>query len=158
MLIFTFCLREKSTSLPNSSLSMFGFYVLGHDGDVHFVAIGFVLKNDTKVKCIVPISEGDSHPKEASFWIFQSDCISSGAIDGLDYGLFVIGWHFGLPEDLSLFVDEGYFDDSVLLGHFDAALPDHVFPVVEVVAFGRGQRRDLEDGDPFGLVAEDQLG
>lgn len=53
-----------------------------------------------------------------------------------------------------MFVDELYFDDSVFFCDFDSSFPDHVFPIVEVIAFGGGDGWHFEDGDSFGFVAE----
>lgn len=116
------------------------------------------MKDNSEVEGVVPVSKGDAHPEIASSRILESDCVASAAVHSLDDGLFIVGGHFGLSEQLALLIDEGYFDDSIFLCDFDASLPDHFLPVVEVVALGGGEGRDLEDGDAFGFVAEDQLG
>ena len=125
---------------------------------VHFVAIRLILKNNTKIKGVVSIPEGHSDPKVSTLRIFQSDRIPSRTVDGLHYGFLIIGGNLSLAEQFPVLVDKGYLDNPILLGDFDAALPNHLLPIIQVVSLGGGQRRDPEDGHSLALVAEDQLG
>jgi hypothetical protein len=124
---------------------------------VHLIAIGLVLEGHSEVEGVVSVPEGHADPEEPSSRIFQSDSVPSATVTGLDDGFLVVFGDFAFAEDLAVFVDEDDLDDSVFLGDLDASLPDHVLPVVEVVALGGGQGRQFEDGDSFGLVAEQQL-
>ena len=116
------------------------------------------MEHHSEIKGIVPVPEGHSYPQEPSFRVFQSDGIASAAVVGLDDGFFVVGGDFGLSEDIAFLIDEGNLDHSILLCDFDPSLPDHVLPVVEIVAFGGGQGRDFEDSHSLVLVAEHQFG
>ena len=62
-----------------------------------------------------------------------------------------------MGENLAIFFDEADGDLFIFFGDFDAALPDHFLPVVEVVLFGGGERGYFEDGDSFGFVAVDEF-
>lgn len=121
------------------------------------VTTGLILENHSKVKSIVSISEGDSHPQIPTPRILQSHCIASAAVHSLHDGLLVVGWYFGLSEDLSVFVDERDLDNSIFFCDFDSSFPYHFFPVIEIVTLGSGERWDLEDGDSFCFVAEYKL-
>lgn len=121
------------------------------------ITTGLVLENHSKVESIVSVSEGDSNPQIAASRILQSHCITSAAVHSLNNGLFVVRGYFSLSEKLAMFVDESDFDYSIFFCDFNPSFPDHFLPVVEIVAFGSGERRDLENGDPFCFVAEHKL-
>ena len=118
------------------------------------VSIFLILKSYSKIESIVPVSEGYSDPDESSFRVRHSDGIASAAIVCFLDGLPVILRDVGFTKEFLVFIDEGYLDDFILFGHPDSTLPNHLFPVIQVVAFGGGERWDLEDGDSFSLVAE----
>lgn len=125
--------------------------------NLHFIAIGLILKDNTEIKCIISISKGNSNPKKSTLRIFQPYCISPGAIISLNNCFFVVGWNFGLSKDFAIFINECNFDYSIFFCNFNSSLPNHILPIIKVVSLWCGQRRYFEDGNSFCLVAQHQL-
>jgi hypothetical protein len=111
------------------------------------------LEHNSKIKRIIPVPKRDADPQEPTRRFLESNRIPPGTILRLHNGLLIIGRYFSLSKDFIGLVDEGDLDDFVLLGDFDAALPKHLLPVVEVVAFGLGEGGYLKDGYTLFFVA-----
>ncbi len=111
------------------------------------------MKDNSKIESIIPVSKSNSDPQESTSGFFESDGIPSGTVLSFGDSLFVVGRNLSFSEYFVGFVEEGDFDDFIFLSDFDTALPEHLLPVVEVVAFGLGEGGDLEDGDTLFFVA-----
>ena len=111
------------------------------------------MKDNSKIKGIIPVSKSNPNPQESTSRFFESDRIPSGTVLSFGDSLFVVGRNLSFGKYFVGFVEEGDFDDFVFFGDFDATLPEHLLPVVEVVAFGLGEGGDLEDGDALFFVA-----
>jgi hypothetical protein len=96
------------------------------------------LEDNPEVKGIVSISEGNADPEISAFWIFQTDCVASRTIDSFDNGFLVVCWDLRFSKKFAVLIDECNFDDPILLGNFNSTLPDHLLPIVKVVAFRGG--------------------
>lgn len=120
---------------------------------LQFIALIVLLKDNSKIKRIISVPKSDTDPQEPSSGFFQSNCIPPGTVLGFHNCLLIVWGYFSFGEDFIGLVDEGDLDDFVLLGNFDATLPEHLFPVVQVVAFGLGQGGHFEDGHALFFVA-----
>ncbi len=120
---------------------------------VQFIAFIVLLKDNSKIKGIIPVSKSNPNPQESSSGFFESNRIPSGTVLSFGDSLFVVGRNLSLCEYFAGFVEKGDFDDFIFFSDFDAALPEHLLPVIEVVAFGLGEGGDLEDGDTLFFVA-----
>lgn len=121
---------------------------------LHLISACLVLKDNSEIKGVVSVSEGDPDPEVASFRILESHSVASTAVHCLYNGFLIIGRHFGLPKKFSFFIDEGDLDQLIFLGDFDSSLPDHLFPVIQVVSLGGWKRRYFEDSNSLSLIAK----
>jgi len=130
ILTFSPFFKEKSIFSLNYALSMLGSSYLYKLSAIHFITIRFILEDNTKIKGIIPIPESHTDPNISTFRILQSNSIATRTIVSLYNGFLIIGRDFSLAEYILIFINKDDLDDSIFLCDFDAALPDHVFPII----------------------------
>jgi hypothetical protein len=119
---------------------------------LQFVALVVLLKDNSEVKGIIPVSKSHTDPQEATGRLLKSNCVPPRTVLCFNYGLLVVWGYLSLRKNFIGFVNEGHLYDFVFLCDFDATLPKHLFPVIQVVSFRLGKGRHFEYGDSLFFV------